>query len=174
MKTIVNACKVMILLIFIVLCFSCKQNTKLENENQYKSKGDNYRILSEEELIRLERLAIDSNNIEAYSELQRQRLTTRYNYQMQLNVAIQMANRNDCAIAYYNVFDILSRSILDEKRCLNQLDTKTRCLAIYYLLKAYEKGDSISTKKEVQKIFKDKAIPKASYYLYEMAKDTVK
>lgn len=155
-------------LIILLVFFSC--NDKKERVPEYKKIGDFSSILDEEDMKKLERIAIDSNNVKVYNELQGRRLRTNYEYQMHLNTAIQMANRNDYDGAYFDVFNILSNSTTDDNRNFERLDYKTKCLALYYLLKAYEKRD-VRSEIAVKEIFKSQSIPSANFYLIEMTKE---
>jgi len=80
--------------------------------------------------------------------------------------AIKMANKYDYPDAYYDVFRTLT---LTENVPIDSLDNKTKCLALYYLLKSKELGSEIG-KYDIENIFPD-SIPNSTYYLEEMSKE---
>lgn len=84
-----------------------------------------------------------------------------------LLTSIEMANKNNYPQAYYDVYWILTHS--EGYNGIDKLDTKTKYLALYYLLKSYEL-DPENSKYDVDKIFKNDSIPNANYYLIEMTK----
>ena len=78
--------------------------------------------------------------------------------------SLKMANKYDYPKAYYDVYFLLSQSNTGEY--LTDMDNKTRDLALYYLLKSYEKGYSYA-EKELIKVFNQDSIPLASGYFLE-------
>lgn len=84
-----------------------------------------------------------------------------------LSVALEMANKNNYPQAYYDVYWILTH--FEGYNGIDKLDTKTKCLALYYLLKSCEL-DPENRKYDVEVIFKNDSIPNANYYLIEMTK----
>jgi hypothetical protein len=79
-----------------------------------------------------------------------------------------MANKYHFVEAYYDMYSTLAHPYTGEE--LEDLDIDTKCLALYYLLKAYEKSDKQAIQ-TVEIIFKDKKIPSSSFYLLELTKN---
>ncbi len=109
--------------------------------------------------------ALNENDEFAYSEV-RAHYFSEERLQDFCYYAIKMANKYDYPDAYYDVFVTLT---LTENKPIDSLDNKTRCLALYYLLKAKELG-SERGKYDIQNIFPD-SIPNSTYYLEEMSKE---
>lgn len=109
--------------------------------------------------------ALNENDEFAYSEV-RAHYFSEERLQDFCYYAIKMANKYDYPDAYYDVFVTLT---LRENKPIDSLENKTRCLALYYLLKAKELG-SERGKYDIQNIFPD-SIPNSTYYLEEMSKE---
>ncbi len=109
--------------------------------------------------------ALNENDEFAYSEV-RAHYFSEERLQDFCYYAIKMANKYDYPDAYYDVFVTLT---LTENKPIDSLENKTRCLALYYLLKAKELG-SERGKYDIQNIFPD-SIPNSTYYLEEMSKE---
>jgi hypothetical protein len=86
--------------------------------------------------------------------------------------AFTMANKYKSPAAHYHVYMIIAYSTPKEaKTALAKMDSKTKNLAMYYLLKSYEMGYD-QAKFEVQEFFgKGTAIPKSSLYLQNFCTD---
>jgi|GEM_PF-326448 len=137
-----------------------KQEQQVMQPYQYKSLLDNHDLIN-----RLQDSATQYGNNRAYGELSSSYELENMNPEL-LYYGMIMANKYDNAEGYYHVFASLSSPNTGET--LNQLDKRTRSLAIYYLLKSYELGEE-SAKYKVDEIF-GKKIPKSSYYLQEFVK----
>ena len=109
--------------------------------------------------------ALNENDEFAYSEV-RSHFFSEERLQDFCYYAIKMANKYDYPDAYYDVFRTLT---LTENVAIDSLDNKTKCLALYYLLKSKELG-SERGKYDIQNIFPD-SIPNSTYYLEEMSKE---
>mgnify|MGYP006924699356 FL=1 len=109
--------------------------------------------------------ALNENDEFAYSEV-RAHYFSEERLQDFCYYAIKMANKYDYPDAYYDVFRTLT---LTENVPIDSLDNKTKCLALYYLLKSKEKGSEIG-KYDMENIFPD-SIPNSTYYLEEMSKE---
>lgn len=109
--------------------------------------------------------ALNENDEFAYSEV-RSHFFSEERLQDFCYYAIKMANKYNYPDAYYDVFVALT---LTENKPIDSLDNKTRCLALYYLLKAKELG-SERGKYDIKNIFSD-SIPNSTYYLEEMSKE---
>ena len=109
--------------------------------------------------------ALNENDEFAYSEV-RAHYFSEERLQDFCYYAIKMANKYDYPDAYYDVFRTLT---LTENVPIDSLDNKTKCLALYYLLKSKELGSEIG-KYDMENIFPD-SIPNSTYYLEEMSKE---
>lgn len=109
--------------------------------------------------------ALNENDEFAYSEV-RAHYFSEERLQDFSYYAIKMANKYDYPDAYYDVFRTLT---LTENVPIDSLDNKTKCLALYYLLKSKELGSEIG-KYDIENIFPD-SIPNSTYYLEEMSKE---
>lgn len=109
--------------------------------------------------------ALNENDEFAYSEV-RAHYFSEERLQDFCYYAIKMANKYDYPDAYYDVFRTLP---LTENVPIDSLDNKTKCLALYYLLKSKELGSEIG-KYDIENIFPD-SIPNSTYYLEEMSKE---
>ncbi|OJX59550.1 MAG: hypothetical protein BGO84_11655 [Dysgonomonas sp. 37-18] len=122
--------------------------------------------MSDKDHIDLIDKAINLNDTNAYLKL------TQYhgiygNMDEILFVALEMANKNRYSQAYYDVYWILTH--FEGYNWIEKLDNKTKCLALYYLLKSKELGSEIG-KYDIENIFSD-SIPNSTYYLEEMSKE---
>ena len=79
-----------------------------------------------------------------------------------------MANKYKFRDAYYHVYLLLNGILRD--RDVDSVNTPSKSLAMYYLLKAKELGYD-DAKYEAQEIFKDKKIPSANSYLLKLTKE---
>lgn len=75
-------------------------------------------------------------------------------------------NKYKSGDAYYNLYCSFTHSNLIDD--FNKLDSSSKYLAYYFLLKAKEIGDE-QAKWACEEIYKNKKIPKSSYYLYKIA-----
>lgn len=90
------------------------------------------------------------------------------NYQGLLYYSTIMANRYNTPEAHFHIFLILSNN--NNGKPFNDLDIKTKNLALYHLLKANELGFK-SAKYSINEIFgNDKTVKKSSFYLKEYSK----
>lgn len=78
-----------------------------------------------------------------------------------LYYALIMANKYNYSKAYFDVYYTLSHPYSGEE--FQELDDRTKRMALYYLLKAYELGDSQASH-EAHEIYKDKLIPNSLTY----------
>ena len=83
-----------------------------------------------------------------------------------------MANKYDNGEAAFHMYYIIANSTPGRpKEALAKMDKRTRSLALYYLLKSYERGFG-DARYSVEDIFGDKAVaPKSSSYLQALADD---
>lgn len=122
-------------------------------------------IKDKKTLERLMDKALNENDEFAYCEV-RSHFFSEERLQDFCYYAIKMANKYDYPDAYYDVFRTLT---LTENVPIDSLDNKTKCLALYYLLKSKELGSEIG-KYDIENIFSD-SIPNSTYYLEEMSKE---
>jgi hypothetical protein len=83
-------------------------------------------------------------------------------------VSFIVANKYDNACAYYDLYSNIVHSYLGLD--IETLDKKTKCFALYFLLKAKEKGDERALS-EAQEYFGSKKIPSSNSYLLELTKN---
>lgn len=151
------------------LVFSCKENSsKITVENSRRAeKKSIIEDTVEKPIYDLIRKAIAKGDTVAYSNVSsiyfHEENETEFLY-----VAMIMANKYDYSAAYYDVYTTFAYPYTGER--LDAMDHDTKCLALYYLLRAKEKGVDQAIN-ECETIFKGKKIPKSSFFLLEMAKD---
>ncbi|RZK67388.1 MAG: hypothetical protein EOO85_25605 [Pedobacter sp.] len=121
-------------------------------------------IVKEDSLSLLIDKALGYNDSMAYNQVASYHLLNNMGERFLLT-ALKMANKYNNAEACYHVYCIIAYSTPQPpKDALEKMDTKTRNLAFFYLLKSYEMQYE-SSKFEVMEIFgEDKAPPKSSYY----------
>ena len=84
-----------------------------------------------------------------------------------LLISMIMANKYKYNYAYFNVYISLSRQHKNDTEGVNNTNNY---LALYYLLKAKEKGYSEAIY-GAEEIFKNKKIPSSKYYLLKLAEE---
>ena len=148
-----------IFLIMISTLFSCNGGKEETTTNHY--------ILSDLEQGELIDRAILTNNDTAYIEI--------CNYygiynrlQEFLPIAMRMANKNNSGRASLDVYLILTGREIDDNQTI---DSKTKSLAFYYLLRSHELGFSSARFFINMEFGEDSIPPNSSYFLYEMAND---
>jgi len=142
-------------LVFIsILLFSCS-NKKVE---QYVLNNDSINILIDRAINQGDYKAY--NTVHSYYNLDGNTEPFLYN-------SMIMAHKYNLPAAYYDVYWTLANPITGET--INDLDLKTRYLALYYLLKSYELGYT-NAKYNIQDIFGKKTpLPKSGSYLIKMS-----
>ena len=88
-----------------------------------------------------------------------------------LPVSFIMANKYGYRDAYFHVYLSLSGQNRTGSTGIESMDNSSKCLAMYYLLKATEKG-YLDAYYETEEIFKGKRIPNSSFYLLKLAEET--
>ncbi|WP_428229479.1 hypothetical protein [Flavobacterium sp.] len=112
-------------------------------------------------------LAISKGDEMAYNSVA-QDFIINENYKKLLYYSLIMANKYNNSQAHFDIYVILVES--SENKSLNDLDKKTKNLAMYHLIKSVELGYK-SAKYEIDEIFgKEKKIKNSDYYLIEYAK----
>ena len=87
-----------------------------------------------------------------------------------LPISMIMANKYKFNEAYFHVYLSLSGHYRTDSAGINGMDNTSKYLALYYLLKAKEKGYDEATY-EAEEIFKDKKIQSANSYLLKLAEE---
>jgi hypothetical protein len=154
---------------FCYLFISCsdkkEQNLKIKDHDeipQYVKQNNNKKLTDS-----LFNLAITKGDEKAYNKVAGNYILDE-NYKDLMYYAIIMANRYNSSEANFHVFLILSNS--NNGNAFDELDVKTKNLALYYLVKSNELGYK-SAKYSINEIFgKDKTIQKSNYYLMEYSK----
>lgn len=152
--------------IFITL-YSCKD---IDNNNRYNS-IEVQPILSRDTLNILIDNALNKNDTMAYNFAASYCILNNMGEEF-FFTAFAMANKHNNAEACYHVYDILAYSTPKEpKEALRLMDSKTRNLALFYLMKSYEMGFE-SAQNQVYEIFeKGKPLPKSAYFLQEFSRE---
>ena len=169
MNFMISASNLTYIVFFILITSSCKENASkvIEGKKQHAEKNILINDTLEKPIYALIKKAITNGDTIAYSDA-----SSFYFHEGSeaefLHTALIMANKYDYSRAYYEVYTTLVYSHSNET--VETLDPDTKCLALYYLLKAKEKGDARAIG-ECETIFKGKEIPKSNFYLLEMAKN---
>lgn len=160
--------KILILLV-ISFTFSCKEDVKKESKiiDTNKSKRTLINDSSRRYSYILINKALTTGDTMSYSDACGDFFSNERESEF-LFTALIMANKYKYKDAYYDIYTTLTYSYLNES--LETLDEDTKCLALYYLLKAKEAGLPQAID-ECKAVFGNKAIPKSSYYLLKMAKN---
>lgn len=154
--------KVITLAVLSVMFFSCKEKEEIRDSDSVipvvaMGKDSNIYWINR---------ALDSGDFRTYNRAY-------YNYFIKDNPepflypAIIMANKYNHPEAYYHVYKVLNS--LRNHENLDNLDERTKNLALHYLLKAQERGQK-DAKIEALKIFGNEAsIPNSSSFLIKLA-----
>lgn len=163
-----------VLTVFVLFTlFSCKQkeqkvftlpkDTSLKNTDSVSNRAYLGEELSQLQLYKLIDTALDYGDSKAYNKVSNYYLINDMDESF-LFPALIMANRYHEPAAYFDVYDILCNLRYDSH--LDRMDSLSRSMALYYLLKSYELNFS-SAKYEVKRIFsiKGKSIPKSNQFI---------
>lgn len=152
----------------ITLFISCQEKTSpnlIKDHNEipkYVKRNDNKKLTDS-----LFNLAINKGDEKAYNTVSSDFILTE-NYKELLYYSLIVANKYNNPEAHFHVFTILSESELDKP--FNELNSKTRNLALYYLVKSNELGYK-SAKYSMDEIFgKGTKVESSNYYLIEYSK----
>ena len=153
-----------ILIFIFTLMTSCNQESKSVKKNKTSSEmigGINLEDLQEMEKYKTE--VMQSGDISSYLHLQ-QFFVDRLRFEELLFCSLIMANKYNYRPAYFNVFMCLK--FTDKNGEFEKLDDVTKSLAMYYLLRSYELGDSGAIY-DIRSIIGEKSkIPKSAEYLH--------
>ena len=112
-------------------------------------------------------IAISKGDEMAYNSVA-QDLIINENYKQLLYYSLIMANKYNNSQAHFDIYVVLVES--SANKSLEDLDKKTKNLAMYHLIKSDELGYK-SAKYEIHEIFgKDKKIQNSDYYLIKYSK----
>lgn len=156
-------------LLFIFFAFSCSNPSTSESIEQVddKHKIDNG-LMSDILMDSLLHQALEKGNCKAYREVYMP-YYWKYRGREVIYYSFIMANKYNCPEAFFDVYHSLVFPKNDSIG-LKSIDSKTKNLALYYLLKSYELGED-NAKSKVEELFAGKPIPKSSYYMQEYAKE---
>ena len=168
--------KVIVLLsatLFMLMFFSCnnkKEKKPLKEKNQREIAVPYYTKLlnNEKERTRLWKLAIDSGNFNAYSELATSYLIADRDLAELYYYSLIMANKYHCPQAYLNLSTILEHPVDTRDMELLSNDKDTKIMAHYYLFKAKELGSSQAKFDIEVKFGKGKSVPTSSFFLKQL------
>jgi hypothetical protein len=141
--------KILILnIIIMVLFFGCKKNEIVKTQNPiYQSGYENKAILDS-----LLRKAIILGDTIAYKRAYKEFQISGHNKEF-LYFSIKMAERNNYLKAYFDVYQIIKVNDMIEKFD----DKKTSNIGLFYLIKAYKKGDK-NSRDEIEILFPNKKL----------------
>lgn len=123
--------RILIVIITFFYLAACNQKSEKESRSIEKSINQPTRSMSE-----LKKMVLTKGDEDAYYELKMAYLDYEYPEEFLLH-AMTMANKYDNAQAYFDVYDcFVGINRLD----ITKIDEETASLAIYYLIKASEKG----------------------------------
>ncbi|MGI9650149.1 hypothetical protein [Chryseobacterium sp. RLHN22] len=154
--------KTLLMLCLIAILFSCTKKDENRNENTtsiIKSdtiiKDPNPYMVNYENKERMKKMldsAIINGDTISYQEAFKDFIVSEHSQEF-LYYSIKMAKRNNYPRAYYDTYTILN--ILDKRKGYISKSDKNE--ALFYLLKAYEKGD-INAKHKLHELYTEKNI----------------
>jgi hypothetical protein len=153
-------------LVILVICSCTNKDIK-----SGKNITEGITVIQKDSLYKLISSALNNNDTIAYNAVASYYILNNMSEEF-LFTAIKMANKYNNAEACYHVYDIIAySSSKGSKEALENLDFKTKNLALYYLTKSHEIGFE-SSKYEIIEIFGDEKPPyKSSYFLKEFSKE---
>ncbi len=139
------------------------KDTALKNTDSVSNRAYLGEELNQLQLYKLIDTALDYGDSKAYNKVSNYYLVNDMDESF-LFPALIMANRYHEPAAYFDVYDILCNLRYDSH--LEGMDSSSRSMALYYLLKSYELNFS-SARFEVKRIFstKGKSIPKSNQFI---------
>ena len=157
---------IVISFILFTSCFNKKEPVViLKNYNEipsYEKRIQNVKLTDS-----LLNLSITKGNEKAYNLVSSDFILDA-NYEGLIYYSLIMANKYNSPEAHFHIFLILSESA--DGGSFEKLDNKTKCLALYYLLKSKELGYE-NAKYSINEIFKKgRVLHKSNYYLLEYSK----
>ncbi|MBA3682772.1 MAG: hypothetical protein H0W73_16655 [Bacteroidetes bacterium] len=158
--------KLIFVLIFLPV-FSCKEDKskniqEIIQPSVYNSSSE---ILKNDSLLNL---AVSTGNETMYANAYSYYWLTERAH-LALYPSIIMSDKYNCAMASFNAYLILTQQDGRVGKENNKSNKRTNCLAMYYLLKAYELKDS-NAEIEVKSLFSSLKIPKSNSFLVDMSK----
>ena len=150
------------LIAFFISCQEKKEPVVIKGHEEvptYIKRNDDMKLTDS-----LFNLAISEGDERAYNTVSSDFILTE-NYKELLYYSLLMANKYNNPEAHFHVFTILSES--KDDKSFKDLDSRTRNLALYHLVKSNELGYE-SAKYSINEIFdKGKKVENSSYYLTE-------
>ena len=165
-----------LIIVGLFLFYSCQNKEQKPNESLKDKEENPDEILKQlksnvynEELVAK---TINTNDTITYHKIANQYLFSHKGKEF-FYYALEMAYKNNCSEAYYNIYEIIAWSTPKmPKDALNLMNSKQRNFAIYHLLKSYEMGYDMA-KYQIQELFgirADGKYPESSFYLKELTK----
>lgn len=151
--------KLLVVITFITM-LSCKNDKRQISEVPYYKEKVKGKSLSQDFIK-----AIKENDEKLYNSISID-ATLAGNIKELLYYSLIMANKNNSAIAHYNIYFSLNSKISKDI----EIDNKTKNLSLYYLIKSYELGYKKSIYDINEMFGKNKSIPKSNYFLIEYYK----
>lgn len=164
--------RIFVFLVLLAFFFSCNQpkNSNVPSLSSNESdtistpgrNDDLEKRIGKQGIYKMIDDAIDNGNRGAYNRVSNYFIMNQREEEF-LFPAMIMANRNNYPDAYFDVYYILAAIRYDKD--LERMDSTTRNMALFYLLKSYEMGFR-SAGYEAEEIFakQNKPIPKSSDY----------
>ncbi len=150
----------------MLLIGTCNNNDK----KNYKNYTEGNPVLEKDTLNTMINKALKNNDSLLYNKLASYYLLHNMGEEFLLT-ALKMANKYNNAEACYHVYDIIAYSTPKEpQKALELMDSKTKNLALYYLIKSSELG-FVNAKYQINEIWgKDKSPPKSTHFLQLFSK----
>lgn len=156
------------LILFLAFIIACRdENNGKVDQSTLKVESQEVKDTSEMHVYALMRTALTTGDTNAYRSA-RNHYWMNEDTQNFFYTSLVMANKYHFVEAYYDTYSTLAHPYTGEE--LEGLDEETKNLALYYLLRAFEKHNK-QAQHAVKIIFKEKKIPSSSFYLLELAKN---
>lgn len=158
--------KIIFIGVILLILSSCKED-KIDNDSNFviKDYTKDVNCNNEEKLISDAILKGDTMAyMTVYSDYWREEKSEDLLY-----VSLIMANKYNYVGAYYDLYAAFVHSNFGAD--IDKLDEKTKYFALYFLLKAKEKGDERALN-EAKEFFKETKIPSSNFYLLKLAEDS--
>lgn len=156
-----------ILLLLAPSTISCNENKRSDIKREkvkHVSITKSNILLDAERVKQLKAAAFNGDTI-AYNELS-EAYADMGAYDDFLFVSMTVAHRYSFSQAMFDVYQCFSSAPLQVEKSDYAIDSVTKNLALFYLLKSYELGYTLA-KKKVEIEFENQKIPSSTYYLNE-------
>lgn len=161
-----NFASLILVLLINIACKDVEPKMEVDSKTIEPARPNTYNDLSKDSLDRLEHQALTQGDTMAYMYAASAHFQEGSDAEF-LYTSLIMANKYHYSDAYYGVYTALAHSNLNDS--YETLDDDTKFIALYYLLKAKEKGYENAIN-ECERIFGKGKIPSSSSYLLKMAK----